>query len=73
MASLNTFFEELTITDRIQRWETSPSNTTGMLWVVEFKIGRTSITDDPLVGRLIEVTTPGKIKKIKKSFSQTVG
>ena len=32
-------------------------------WVAEFKMDRTSITDNPCVGRLIEVTMSEKIEK----------
>ena len=33
-------------------------------WVAEFKVGQTTITDNPCVGRPIEVITPEKIDKI---------
>ena len=52
--------------------DSCPSNAMVKWWVAEFKMGRTSITDDPRVGPPIEVTMPEQIKQKQKLFSQTI-
>ena len=50
--------------------DSSSSNTTVKHWFAEFKMGRTNTTDDPCIGRPIEVTT---YKKLKKNLQNRFG